>query len=439
MPIDTSMYQNMLRPPKSVAEYDAEAMQGQTNKLALMTGQQKADEYQRSVADNNRLRGVVSGFGSDQTANYNALLGAGRLDEAQKYQKGNADLGKINADAAETKSKTKKTDLDSASHQFEIAGQLASAWATRTDVTKAQVQAGLAAALHSGVISPEIAQAKMAELTAVSEDPKAINVWANGTLQQVMKAKDSMSYIAPDANAKLTAQTSTDNSIRTAASSKYSADSSAGSAAAGRAQADRHFNATPKGQITQTDAGTMLVDPRTGQATPVTLAGQPLGAKLKEIPASVNTAIIANSQSLSQLDKTIALLEGKSISGQVGDSAATGIKGYLPQQMLNAIDPQGIDARAGVADIGSLKLHDRSGAAVTASESPRLMPFIPVATDSNATALKKLKRLKQEVESESAAMGDTYSKEQGYRPNPVLTRNAAPPAGKPSLSDIFGK
>ncbi|WP_426117264.1 hypothetical protein [Massilia sp. PWRC2] len=207
MALDLSMYNALLQRPKSVADYDAEAMTNQSNALAnqtnalgLQQGRMKMDEYQRSVTDGNKLRQVVAGFGEDQTANYNSLLRAGRLDEAQKYQKGNAESLAKTADIGKTKEETAKMQKESAAHQFEIAGQLASAWATNPGVTKAQIQAGLAAASHSGVISPEITQAKMTELESMADNPQALNGWAKGTLQQVMKAKDSMSYIAPDAN-----------------------------------------------------------------------------------------------------------------------------------------------------------------------------------------------------------------------------------------------
>lgn len=243
MPIDTSIYNQLLRPPKTIQEYDAEATQGQANKLALAMNQAKMAEVQRGVGQENALaqayRDSVGADGAvDRSKLFSNAAQSGLGAKLPGMQKSYADLDKTAADAAETKSKTKKTDLDSASHQFEIAGQLASAWATRPDVTKAQVQAGLAAALHSGVISPEIAQAKMAELTAVPEDSKAINVWANGTLQQVMKAKDSMSYIAPDANAKLGAQTSTDNNTATNATSRANNAATVGATIRGQNMAD---------------------------------------------------------------------------------------------------------------------------------------------------------------------------------------------------------
>jgi hypothetical protein len=94
MGIDTSIYNQLLRPPKSVAEYDAEAMQGQQNRLSLQMQQSQMDERQRGIADEQAMRGVVSKFGADKGANYNALLGSGRLKEAQAYEKSNVEISK---------------------------------------------------------------------------------------------------------------------------------------------------------------------------------------------------------------------------------------------------------------------------------------------------------------------------------------------------------
>lgn len=181
----------------------------------------------------------------------------------------------------------------------------------------------------------------------------------------------------------------------------------------------------------QTDAGLVMLPGKVapGQqvtGTPVLGAdGQPLGKALRPIPAGINTAIIANSQASKQLDRALTLVGGKNIGdpskgGMQGDADATGWKGYAPQPLLNRWDSKGVATRAEIADIGSLKIHDRSGAAVTVSETPRLVPFIPLAADDHATVVKKLRRLKLEIDNESTAMRDTYSKEQGYTPSPVL-------------------
>jgi hypothetical protein len=63
------------------------------------------------------------------------------------------------------------------------------------------------------------------------------------------------------------------------------------------------------------------------------------------------------------------------------------------------------------------------------------MPFIPQATDDAATAKKKLTRLMLEIDNESKALNDIYSKEQGYKPAPALPGNPKPAAPNPGLPD----
>jgi len=135
----------------------------------------------------------------------------------------------------------------------------------------------------------------------------------------------------------------------------------------------------------------------------------------KPIPDNINLAILKNDQNIKGLQNTINLL------AKYPD--AVGAKGYLPQDVLNRTDPKGIDARAGIADIGSLVLHDRSGAAVTASESPRLMPFIPLITDDIKTATKKLKRMLEIAKDDQLGLTQTYSKEQGFAVNPIARQS----------------
>ena len=124
------------------------------------------------------------------------------------------------------------------------------------------------------------------------------------------------------------------------------------------------------------------------------LDGQPLQKK-QSIPQYVVEGITNNAKSLASIDAALASL--KTDTGK----SAVGFKGYLPNSILNRSYPEGTETRANIADVGSLVLHDRSGAAVTASESPRLLPFIPLATDDPDTATKKLVRFKQAFEAEN--------------------------------------
>jgi hypothetical protein len=82
--------------------------------------------------------------------------------------------------------------------------------------------------------------------------------------------------------------------------------------------------------------------------------------------------------------------------------------------MVTRMDPKGIAARAAVFNLGSLKIHDRSGAAVTASETPRLLPFIPTPGDSAKTVKTKLLGFQREYNLMQQGIED-FAKTQGYK------------------------
>lgn len=163
---------------------------------------------------------------------------------------------------------------------------------------------------------------------------------------------------------------------------------------------------------------------------------KPFGAeeKLKNIPETINKSLTGNAASISQINKAI--------DAATKNPNAIGLKGNLPQAILNRTDPQGVDTRALITEIGSAIVHDRSGAAVAASERPTLVPFIPQATDDSETAIKKLKQLKEKIQAEQSGILDFYSQEQGYKPSlyhkkqEVPAEPAAPAAAKPAAVDI---
>jgi hypothetical protein len=171
-----------------------------------------------------------------------------------------------------------------------------------------------------------------------------------------------------------------------------------------------------RNQVVETSDGPVLVDKATGTVRPLMGGdGKPLGPKLKDAPAAVQKAMIENGTNLRRAERALELIEGKKVGEAQGDKAATGLKGYLPNQVLNRVDPEGVDTRAAIADLGSLVIHDRSGAAVTVMEFPRLEPFIPSAKDDPATVKKKVRRFVQIYKEEMAATEQAYGKDAGYR------------------------
>jgi hypothetical protein len=151
--------------------------------------------------------------------------------------------------------------------------------------------------------------------------------------------------------------------------------------------------------------------------------------RLKEVPAAVRTGLLANMTNLRRAQRALRLVGGAPAQeGETQDPNATGLKGYLPNQLLNRLDPKGVEARGAVADLGSLVIHERSGAAVTAAEFPRLAPFIPTDRDDPDAVKKKLRAFVRVYQEEIQAVQDLYSKESGYKGLNMPAKNQPPPA-----------
>ena len=169
----------------------------------------------------------------------------------------------------------------------------------------------------------------------------------------------------------------------------------------------------PSWQTVQTDEGLLQVNPKTSETRPVI---GPDGQQLqKPLTGTIQKAIATNSQTMTNVDEAIRLLDAH--------PDAIGLKRMGPDALNQRLDPGGVDARAMIANVGSLVLHDRSGAAVTVSEWPRLAPFIPRMGDNAATAKRKLTLLKKAMEIETAEL---RSGGRGAASSPTTTSAGSP-------------
>jgi hypothetical protein len=138
--------------------------------------------------------------------------------------------------------------------------------------------------------------------------------------------------------------------------------------------------------------------------------------RAKEIPATVQNNLLANVNALRAVENAIA----STAAAPDATGVTAGLLNMLPGGVVNKVMPGGTKARADISDIGSLKIHDRSGAAVTVSEFPRLAPFVPQVSDDAATVAIKLQRFREELAGEIRDQEALYGADQGYRPNPIL-------------------
>lgn len=387
--------------------------------LALQNMQQQGDEQRNSIESNQRLRALFQNnpkATSDDVMGVDPKTGMALRKQELEGRAHDATIGKDNAAADKSR--------------FEVEMLRLSHGATLLDkVTDPQsFTAAMTRGAQLGIFKPETAQ-------------KALEMGYSPDLVEQIKAMGTTraQQLEAQNRAATLAETARGHDLTNAATTRGQ-DMTAATARAARAQTESHFQAGQAApQYMETDAGLVALPKRPQAGAPIVgtpvmgPTGEPLSKPLKPLPPAVNDAVIGNAQSLYSLDKAINLLQGKNVDSAKGDSAATGWKGYLPQAVLNRIDESGVDTRAEVADIGSMKIHDRSGAAVTVSESPRLMPFIPLTTDPAGVAIRKLTRLKEEVKRMQQGLSDTYSKDQGYKPSPISARAApAPAAAAPS-------
>lgn len=165
-------------------------------------------------------------------------------------------------------------------------------------------------------------------------------------------------------------------------------------------------------------------DQRTGRVVPTGQKGKPPASEqaTRSIPPQIVQGVLQNQKQTRVLDDAIAKLEA--------NPNAVGWKTILPDAALNRLPINagagGVDARAGIADVGSLEIRDRSGANVTVGEFPRLRPFIPSALDNAETTLKKLKRMRAIIEDETAGLQTAYGPESGFRPMAGVTGGEDP-------------
>lgn len=130
MGIDAGIYSQYLKPPKSVADYDAEYAQGEANKLNALIGRQnlglnnlKMDEYKRGVERSNALRDVTgrsATLPADQRINALRVGGFGaEADAAEKSwlerQKAEAEIRSKGIDDAK-----KRIEMMASSSKFVV-------------------------------------------------------------------------------------------------------------------------------------------------------------------------------------------------------------------------------------------------------------------------------------------------------------------------------
>lgn len=156
-------------------------------------------------------------------------------------------------------------------------------------------------------------------------------------------------------------------------------------------------------------------DTKTGETGPPIGTGKPAGGGLAG-PA-LQKAVATNQQQLFIIEDALKEL------GRYPD--AVGLKRGLPyigDKLDQRADPKGVPARASIANIGSLQIHTRTGAAMSAREEPRLSPFVPSVSDTPETIRTKLTKLREAIQVETGyLMKGGSGGESGTKGTPPLS------------------
>ena len=175
MAIDAGIFQNFLRPPKTVQEYDAEAQQSEGNKLGLLLQRGQYDAQQRGVAEENAFRNALSS-GADEMA-----LMAASPTRATALLKSRAEIAKEQAQTGMYGAQTKKAEADAAKTAFDMAQAKTQQHLQQvTGIRTVQdAHAWLDQAVASGELPAERVQAVKQQL---AQNPQSLEQWKQGAV-----------------------------------------------------------------------------------------------------------------------------------------------------------------------------------------------------------------------------------------------------------------
>jgi hypothetical protein len=321
--------------------------QGKALKLrSLMNQSQEQDmdmqKRRQDIEDEAGIRDVYRN-NSDPTERINALY---RINPkaAMSAEKSQLDLSKVRGDVAETAAKTQEVqtkvvnlkmsqrrDMLNTVNDPQTAAQWVQGMFTDPDLAKVFTHGG-------DTIEQAIAR--------IPKDPQGFADWKQ---KSQLGAEKLIQMTTPDANARLSAQTSTDNSLRSAASSRYSTDSAANNSRLSREQsADQH--AAGLLQVGKAPSGYRFLPDGSMQAIP----GGPADAKSsalaqqKALGASdVDSAVATLRDAYDRLEKGggITSTERGALSNMAAASGSSG----LGQAVGRAFGTQNQSARNDIA------------------------------------------------------------------------------------------
>lgn len=355
MPIDTSIYANLLRPPPTVGDLDAQNQQFQQNQLALQ-------QTRQNQSDANALRSATQQFGTDQSANRQLLAGTGNFKAVQDYDKARVDNAKTMSDITLNASKGGEQDALAQSHALDtnIKNHDFHVQELGAITDPSQVPGWIADGVKKGVFTMDQASAGLGKFQQAVQQPGGFDSWKQAALQGGTSATDQLKQ----QQAALIAQ-----NVQTGENSRNAATNQTHLQAAGMAQAGENSRAALGRQQALTiagigPAGTLSDDgERTAQAIASGQLQPPSGMALTN---PKNQRILGRVMEINpDYDSTTVTAKKKAASdfttGTLGNSMRSfAVAGQHLDQLGNLVDALGNGNIQAINNIGN-KFAEQTG------------------------------------------------------------------------------
>jgi hypothetical protein len=156
-------------------------------------------------------------------------------------------------------------------------------------------------------------------------------------------------------------------------------------------------------RLKDTPQGTTVIDLKSATSRPVSEPGATVSATGGKGQLQPRAAGNQKLQALAIDNRNQMSLIDEALREVQTNPSALGLKNMAGDLIAQRLDPKGVKTRTAVSDIGSLKIHERTGAAMSKSELARL-GFIPTVTDTPEAAMTKLRHLRAFAEQETQAL-----------------------------------
>ena len=332
MPVSANPWGNLLaQRPQSPESFTADRQAVEAGGITNALNAAKLGEYQQGLQRSEQLRNLLSsGAGSDQ------LVKGGFLKEGMDLAKNKADVANTNAqesthrvDAFAKKAGIMKSSIGSVPSPQAAARYMQQAFADP----------------DMGPVMKQFGTLEEA-LSEIPQDPAGFQKWQ-------MQASEGIGKLATHA----LQQQQFGETVR---HNKSTEGTAAGQLSVARQRLTLDQQA-PKGQY-DAERG-VLVDQRTGEARPVTMDGQPLGAKDKPLNDSQSKALLVGSR-MQAANKVLADLEKTGTSASVPGSRTPIIGGII--SAAQGANQQSLDQAK--RDFMTAILRRESGASISPTE-----------------------------------------------------------------------